>query len=350
MQKKFCIVIVNWNGWRHTIECLESLLRVKADLLRVVVCDSASIDNSINFIRDWASGKIAASTGGPAWRLLPAERCLNPVVVDKFDVADIDRHAKKSMQLLIIGLQKNNGYAAGCNAGIKYALESLNAELIWLLNNDTVVLPEALKTFVSHFEDNPGLGLCGGPLFEYYRPDCVQALGGGFDPITTRVWHIGRGKQAHHMPTTAQIRAEFYHPIGASMVVSSEFVREIGLMDENYFLYFEELDWVERGRSRFAIDFCPSATVFHKEGAAIGSASTGRKSVLSAYFLVYNKLLFLQRFHPDRKNGAYRRFARQILRHVWRLEFDLAASMIRAICDFWRGIQATYKIHCLNGY
>ena len=84
---------------------------------------------------------------------------------------------------------------------------------------------------------------------------------------------------------------------GAAMLVSRAFIENTGLMEEGYFLYFEELDWAARGRCRFRLGYAPDSIVVHKEGASIGSKASGG-SPLSMFYLFRNRIRFCRRFYP----------------------------------------------------
>jgi len=336
LRNDFCVVIVNWNGWRHTIECLESLLRVETERLHVIVADNHSTDSSLAYISEWAAGTRAAPTDGPPWRLLPEQRYLQPVLVEQGNLSPGDHQVERALYLHLLALKRNGGFAAGCNAGMRVAFEKLNCRYVWLLNNDAVADPTALHAFRQCFAEHPRQGLCGGVLCEYERPGHVQAFGGGFDFSTTVSHHLAGGRPLDALPPLTELRQQFYYPIGANMAVSGDFVRGVGWMNEEYFLYYEELDWVERGRSKYAIGLCDQAIVYHKEGAAIGTTAVRRKSALSTYYLVYNKLRFLQTYYPHCKGKAYRRFFKEMRKHLQQGDFCSTVTMIRAIWDFHR--------------
>ena len=83
------------------------------------------------------------------------------------------------------------------------------------------------------------------------------------------------------------------------MLVSRSFLDQVGLMREDYFLYFEELDWAKRGRPQFELGIAPTSHVYHKEGASIGSSTSREKrSSLSERYLSRNRILFTRRYYP----------------------------------------------------
>ena len=177
MAGRVYVIIVNWNGWRDTIACLESLFRSDCEELTVVVCDNASNDGSLDLIKKWAAGQLdiqydtSLSGGGGARRISRALSFL--------DVAPDSPHLEATgVQLVLIQTGGNLGFAGGNNVGIRFALSQADCEYLWLLNNDTVVAPDALSHLVARMKEDQNIGVCGSTILEYHKPEIVQALAG----------------------------------------------------------------------------------------------------------------------------------------------------------------------------
>lgn len=275
------VVLLNWNGWRDTIECLDSLFAEGATPCRVLVCDNASRDESVTRIRAWAVARF-----GEGFALLTK--------------ADVDAGASldDGQPFALIENGGNLGFAAGNNVGIRLALRDPRCAYVWVLNNDTVVLPDALGCAVQRMRADAGLGLCGSTLIYFDEPEKVQALGGAtYSRWSGRSRHVGAFLPRIDVPHDgAPLEARFSYIIGAAMLVSRAFLEQVGLMREDYFLYYEEIDWASRGMGRFRLGYAPDSVVLHKEGASIGTMASGG-SPLSLYFLYRNRLRFSWRFH-----------------------------------------------------
>jgi GT2 family glycosyltransferase len=196
---------------------------------------------------------------------------------------------------VLIQTGANLGFAGGCNVGLRYALTRTACDFVWLLNNDTVVEADALRRLVDKMGEEPRLGICGSVLLDYLSPQTVQALGG-------RRYSAWSGRVLPQMQLSlaeAQMppqSIDYVH--GASMLVRTEFLRSVGLMEEGYFLYFEELDWARRAADRFLMGYAPRSFVYHKEGASTGTSSSWRaRSEIAEHYSVRNRLLFTRRFH-----------------------------------------------------
>ena len=285
------IIVLNWNGAADTIACADSVLALEGTPFRLVICDNASADDSTVRLRDWAAGR--AADGAP-----------QRVLVELPNDRTTWQHAVlPEGGIVLIQTGANLGYAGGNNVGIRYALEQGDAEFFWVLNNDTAVSPQALTALVAKARSDSSFGIIGSTLLYYYRPEHVQVLGGcTFSSWTTRIAPVGWGKTATEAAAISEreVERQLVYVTGASMMVSKAFIDDVGLMEEDYFLYFEEIDWAERGRRSAAhswkLGFARDSVVLHKVGA---SAHTG-KSTSSTRFYYTSKIRFMKRFYPAR--------------------------------------------------
>ncbi len=292
-----CIVLLNWNGWRDTIECLESIFRLSFSGYKVVICDNASTDGSLEQIKNWARGKLLAESDNPE-----LSRLISPPVSKPISYLELTREEAISgaitseAQLILIKNSENLGFAGGNNVALRYALHDRDIKYFWLLNNDTVVEPNALSAMEALMLQQPELGLCGSLNLSYYNPKEIQAQGGKpYSRWTARVPTLPvRMIDDSEIPP---VRLDFIN--GSSMLVSRAFLEKVGLMEESYFLYFEELDWAMRARGKFKLGFARDSIVYHKEGATIGShPDRMKRSLLSEKYLTRSRVLFTKRFSP----------------------------------------------------
>ena len=332
---KVVAVALNWNGWLDTVECLESLLRSTFPVDRIIVCDNGSVDGSLERLSEWAEGLIAvesaASDRGQRWSYVP---CQKPLAYATITLAEIE--ANKALApdapLLFLNLGENRGYAGGNNVGVRLATERYGADFVWILNNDTVVDRHALGSMVATAQEDPSVGLVGSKILRYEHPETIQAVGGGcMRPYLGYESQNGRGRRngAHHSKSSP-----LDHLVGASLLVRATTVRDVGLMDESYFLYREETDWcIRMRRKRWMVWCCADAIVWHKEGNSLGL-----RSVLHDYYSVRNFLLLVRRFYPLALPSAFLIFGlRAILPKIARLQFRRLFFVLLAFRDFLLG-------------
>jgi hypothetical protein len=297
------IVLVNWNGWRDSIDCIRSCLSLGYTARRIILCDNASADGSADIIARWAAGALDVPVADDC--PLPLDPKARPA-----SFAMLDRAAAEAgddgggAELIIVQSGGNLGFAGGNNIGMRWAL-ARGCSHVWLLNNDTVVPADSLaRLLLASCAANAGL--TGGMLADYERPDRVQAFAGAMSMSTFIGRHLGVGERlplpepASNIINRDPLRAgEEYYPIGASILASANFLRDIGLMDEEYFLYYEETDWVMRNAGRWPIVLAPDSVAFHRHGASANTSAEGT-SVGSVAFLFRSRLRAAALFAPDR--------------------------------------------------
>lgn len=280
------IIVLNYNNWEDTIECLESIYKIENPKYRVIVCDNNSTDNSLLYIKEWAEGKFHLTPKSNDFRI---KKRLYPLkekpIKYKFISRDDDYIGDES--LILIDNKENRGYAAGNNIGIKYAMNHKDCQFLWILNNDTVVDNNALMALLLEMEKNKKIGICGSKTYYYYFPDKLQCKSGyGYNKWIACPYSI---KEPFNIDKLAFVN-------GASMFVRRSFIENIGLMNEEYFLYFEELDWAIRGKDKYVLGYSKDSIIYHKEGATTNKGLK-EKSLLSDFFGVRNRIIATKNFY-----------------------------------------------------
>lgn len=297
------VVLVNWNGWQDTLECLESIYRLQSPPRRVIVCDNASTDSSLQNLIAWAEGRLDAYVPGPHLKHLsfpPVPKTFNWCLIDR-EQAEAGR-LDEDVSLVLVKCGANLGFAGANNIGLRLLMAIDDVDYIWLLNNDTVVEPDALELLIAEMHRNRALGMCGSTLLYYDRPDKVQACAGGYYCKWIGLpWLIGRWRRfTEKVEKSGRASHMMNYVVGASMLISRSYLRDVGLMREDYFLFYEETDWAWRGRGRYELGWAPGSKVYHKVGMSIGTSSNPRKKSRTCdYYALRNRLLFTRRFCPE---------------------------------------------------
>jgi GT2 family glycosyltransferase len=280
MREKVCIVIVNWNGWVDTIECLESIFRCTYLDYTVVVCDNNSQDNSLEYIKAWARGEldILIPKSSPLHYLsFPSVR--KPIVYEELKKSEIEHleSGESKAQIALIDIGKNLGFGTANNIGIEYAFLK-NADFVWLLNNDTVIQADAITKMVKTARIQGGI--IGGTLRYYTDPSKIQAFGGGyFSSWTGLVRHHDTHKKSLNFIT------------GASLMIDKFTFDILGGFDENIFMYCEDFEYCIRASKNHIPTSCSDAIIYHK----IGSSSGGDMSYFSCLSVYKNKFYSLKK-------------------------------------------------------
>lgn len=290
MKARISIISVNYNGLALTAAMIESLRRHVTTPLEIVVVDNGSVRDEAALLRE------------------------------------------RYPDIVVLRSDENLGFAGGNNLGIRVA----TGDCLLLLNNDTEVTDDTLHYLTKTLDADPSIGAVCPKIRFWAPPQAIQFA--GYTPltrITLRNALIGFGQPDDGTFDTPH---ETPYAHGAAMMVRRGAVEKAGLMPEEYFLYYEELDWSERIREAgYRIAYDPRATVFHKE-----SATTGQQSPLRSYYLTRNRLLFARR----NRRGTARRLSiiyqlgvalpKSVATALLHGRRDLAAAVLRGGRDFLR--------------
>ncbi|MFY9457922.1 MAG: glycosyltransferase family 2 protein, partial [Candidatus Spechtbacterales bacterium] len=296
MPKAF-VILLNWNNWDETQKCLKSLSAVIYSDYEVIIVDNGSSNGDIESIQSFCK---TAEGGIPVFNA------------------------------------SNLGFAGGNNVGIKYALAH-GADYVMLLNNDTIVAPGFLAELVKAAEGNPSSGILGSRIYKYGTNEVV------FDDGKVNKFLNKAEHAASYQLSTANCRIVDYIT-GAAMLVKREVIERVGLMREEYFLYYEDVDWCLRARrAGYKCVLVPTSKVWHKV-----SATTKEGSPSYIYYHTRNSLM-LAKF-----NGSISQKVVAYLSGLWILvkqiiKFFLlpskrvwARAMARGVIDFYRGKYGKY--------
>lgn len=233
MSPKVSIIILNWNGWKDTIECLESLYQIDYLNYDVIVIDNKSKNDSIEKIKEYSKGKIRISS-----KFFSYDSTNKPLNIIEYSynkgslLKDSTNDLKFNKNLILIKNQANDGFAEGNNIGIGYALENLNPNYILLLNNDTVVDNSFMNELVKVGETNKNIAALGSKICYYNERNKIWFMGGKFN------WFKKPGY--HHIGTNKIDKKEYNHVLdcdwvtGAAILIRAN-IKSIKLNNEFFF-------------------------------------------------------------------------------------------------------------------
>jgi GT2 family glycosyltransferase len=280
------VVIVTFNSADVICDCLESLLAATGVRLAITVVDNASTDNTLQVVEDWASGMPWAPSVDLPLKISPSPK---PVALN-------GSIGSTGHGITLIETGINAGFAAGVNIGLARLAMDDGLECFWVLNPDSIAAPGTAAAFSTAPAPDGGFALMGGRVLYLDRPDLIQIDGGTLNKRTGVTGNLALGAPNATTPPPDKQRLAFI--TGASMVVSRHFYETVGPMPEDYFLYYEEVDWALR-RGTLPLVYCPGAIVYHRAGTAIGSPTIGRPaSSFSLYFKHRGRLRFIRRHFP----------------------------------------------------
>jgi GT2 family glycosyltransferase len=294
-EKKVCIVLVNYNGSEDTIACLESLRDLEYQNRQVLIVDNSSTDDSVARLKAWLSAACDPTElrqkGDTSGAGDSSESRIWAFAAKGRDAGD------QHWPYVLIENQRNSGFAGGNNSAIRFALARQDGDYFWLLNNDTVVDPRALDELVATFEaedasTNP-TGMCGSLILDFGDRDTIQAYGGAEIARflgTTR--NCLKGRPATSIISNRNDAIPDYLS-GCSLLIPRAVIDRIGLLDESYFLYWEDAEWSFRcKRHGLSLAVAAGSKVWHRRG------STSRRYPIVGYYNTRNSLRFFRQYLP----------------------------------------------------
>ncbi len=241
-------VVLNWNAADETIECVNSLLNSSYKNLQIVIVDNFSTDESLNIIK------------------------------------------KTFPNIKLICNNFNNGYAGGNNLGIKWAL-SINADYILILNNDVAVDTSMVDILVNKLDQNSNIGVITGKVFYKDKPNRIFSGFGKF--IWWRCSGVNRGTMFGRFYLHNR-EGKVNYISGVLFLARAEVFKRLGLLDEKYFMYFEDLEFSFRASQKYSLFYTPNAIAFHKSG---GGTRWGNYSDIYLYYQTRNRLIVFEDKH-----------------------------------------------------
>ena len=283
---KLSIITVNYNGLKDTCALIESI--PFNENMEVIIVDNASIQDEASLIQ------------------------------------------KQYPQLKVIRSEKNLGFAGGNNLGINAA----KGKYLFLINNDTIFKDFNILALIDRLELSHNIGMVCPKIRLAWATSPIQFA--GYTPlskITVRNQAIGYGEEDKGQYNTAH-PTPYAH--GAAMLIKRKAIEKVGCMPEDYFLYYEELDWsIMFTRAGYEIWYDPACTIYHKE-----SQSTGQSSPLRTYYMTRNRLLLVKR----NWRGIYKYLAycylmcivapRDLFKYAFKGKFDLSKAVCKGFFDF----------------
>ena len=266
------VIIPNWNGAHHLPECIDSLLAQTYPHVEIIVVDNASSDNSLSLLAGYSRVKVLPQI-------------------------------------------QNLGFTGACNIGMRDAV----GDILVLLNNDTAVDPGWIEAIVTAFDNHPEVGIVASKMLLYDRHGIFHTAG---DYVThdglahnRGVWQEDTGQYDH--------AAYVFSACGGSAAYRRTMLDVVGLLDENYFFSFEDVDIAWRACLQgWRCLYFPQAIVYHKLKASGGG-------VTASYYDGRNRIYTLVKNYPQDLWKLYRR-------QVVAAQFRIVVEALR----MWRGAAA----------
>lgn len=251
MKLKIAIILVNYNGFCDTIECINSIKNCDYANYSIIVVDNCS-------------------------QIKPSED----------EIQYIENNAD------FIRLDTNLGFSGGNNVGIKFAKDRYDPDYYLLLNNDTVVTFSFLNELLEVYESKLDAGIVCGKIKWFDDKSLLWYDGGEYNSKISKVSHTNYNCSDIENNTIRKVT----FATGCMWLIKKDVLFDVGLLSEEYFLYSEDLDYCCRVLKKgYSIYYCPKSLIYHKV-----SRSTGMMSYNSQYYICRNELYILKKYSENR--------------------------------------------------
>lgn len=261
----FGIILVNYNNAHDTIDCIDSLVNSSYKKLKIFIVDNSTNDESINQIKKHLIKKSM----------------------------EFSEDLKKIESKVLLARSQNNGFAAANNIILKDNNRAI--DFYWILNNDTSIPKNFLQKLNEKLVDEKEAiySKIYSNAILYFDTNTIQAIGGTINYFT--------GTPKHNYNNEEYLSSKEYnrksdYPVGASIIIHKTVMNKIGLMCEDYFLYFEEVDWMQKAKSKnISLKIFTDIHIYHKEGKSTG----GNTSDKAFYYFTRNRFYFSNKTHKN---------------------------------------------------
>lgn len=263
-QPKVFIILLNYNGYEDTIQCMESLEKIDYENYEVVIVDNKSTNESLKKLTEY---------------------------IEEHKTSFRKKHT-------LIPSKNNHGFAAGNNIGIKYALKN-QCDFVVLINTDTLVKKDFLKELTIPFENSDDVGISTGKIYYESKRDTFWFAGGTFNEERFYGAHIGQGEKDLGQ-YDEQKNISFC--TGCLMMIKREVLEKVGFLSEEYFMYYEDVDYCLKVRELgYKIAYAPKAIIYHKVSASTG----GEESPFAIEWNTRNRLRLMRKFKDSMTKMQY---------------------------------------------
>ncbi|MGB9936893.1 MAG: glycosyltransferase family 2 protein [Methanobacterium sp.] len=281
MNFKITIIVLNWNGWEDTIECMKSLEQINYSNYDLIIVDNGSHDNSVEKIRHYCDKE---------------SKSLNYFEYKENEV--IDDNYNPSKNVMFIRNHENYGFAEGNNIGIRFALKYLNPNYILLLNNDTAVDKYFLDKLVLSCGNDKKIALSQAKLLKYEDHSILDSTGGILDKYG---FGISRGSDEEDTGKYDEnLKEGFFYVLGTCMFISVEFINKTDpdeFLDSLIFAVHDDVDvsWYARLLG-YEVAYCPDSICYHKQHKSFKK----KPSDLVSFLLFKNSIRILIKYYSTK--------------------------------------------------
>ena len=264
------IVILNYNDFNETISCLKSIDKVSYVNYRIVIVDNCSTDNSIKHIKNYFSK-----------------------INQKYKYHNnASKLISNNSKINIIKSDYNGGYGYGNNIGIRFSMLN-NTDYVLIINNDTVVNSCFLTNMINQYENSSNIGILSSKICFYEDPEIIWFNGGSFSKLSSKIIHYNFNEKDSGQVTEKEIT----FITGCLWLIPNHIIKEVGYINEDYFMYIEDLEYCYRVLSHgYKLNICNESIIYHKKKIDYNQRN---QSTFSKYYISKNKVKFIIKYYKS---------------------------------------------------
>ncbi len=306
-EPRVAIIILNWSRWHDTLRCLESVYQSTYVNFCVVLVDNGSSDGSVEKVKQWAGGELAIDSEFNKYST--DNKPVRMAIVSNKEAAagkDLQQQAAGA-QLSVILNEKNQGFARGNNIGIRYAAKIMDVRYIMLLNNDTIVLPDCIEELVRTAEHETRAGSYQPKMLAMDASGTIDTVGISMRNAEMFAIAIGHGLQDGEEFSRGM---DIFGVCAGAALYRKDMLDRIGLFDEDFFAYYEDVDLAFRARLKgWSAAYVPTAVVYHGHSATLGKEAPLKTRLLERnryYCIIKNAPKAVMMSFLKKRPGVFR--------------------------------------------
>jgi GT2 family glycosyltransferase len=256
------IIMLNWNGWQDTIECLESVLKLDYSNFNVILIDNNSADDSIIQIKNWANGQsdYTIETNYPDMVKPPEKKPLKIVELDINENIGMRTDETLNKAIVLVKNADNLGFAAANNQGMDIANKLFKSDFYYLLNNDTVIETNALTELVDVMTNDEIISVAQSTIYSYEENKIVNA--------GVRILFWGQTKYYKQIEKNEVRKVSSVS--GCALFVRAEVISNFGKLSDKFFHGEEDFEYSMRMKKNQQVLVCSGGSrVYHKVGTSV---------------------------------------------------------------------------------
>ena len=283
------IIILNWNGWKDTIECLESVCKLSYTDFNIILIDNNSEDDSLNQLKSWANGKSKESIN-TRYPQIVRPPVTKPIKLFDFYMAEhslISGQNFEKRSILLVENRSNLGFAQANNQGMTIAAELFKSNFYFLLNNDTIIEKNALSGLVRIMMDNRSIKISQPTIYSYETNKIVNAGG--------KILFWGQTRYYKSIGENEIRDISFIN--GCALLVRAEIIREYGKLSDKFFHGEEDFELSLRmNRYKQRMICSGKSRIYHKVGTSVIKMMTNYERI--GFLFALNRIVNLKDYYP----------------------------------------------------